>query len=117
MPYITGQGEKGSADLTLGVSWPQHSRSCCNGAMGCNSKSPPESAESLLKSRAGRQAAEQGGHLQTLGAALPPRLLHLPPAPPHLPGPVPLSPRWLRGDSLPQPLCLTPPQHSFLTHP
>lgn len=25
MPYITGQGEEGSADLTLGASWPERS--------------------------------------------------------------------------------------------
>lgn len=58
MPYITGQGEKGSADLTLGVSWPQHSHSCCNGAMGCNSKS--SRVRTGEQSLAGRQQSRTG---------------------------------------------------------
>lgn len=63
MPYITGQGEKGSTDLTLGVSWPEHSPGTAAAAamvQWAATQSPPESAESPLESRA-RLAGSRAG--------------------------------------------------------
>lgn len=67
MPYITGQGEEGSTDLTLGVSWPKHSPGIAAPAamvQWAATQSPPESAESPLESRA-RLAGSRAGRTPT----------------------------------------------------
>lgn len=76
--------------------------------MGCNSKSPPESAESLLESRAGWQAQSRVDTFSAQHCAAASCRAHLLTCPATQPrAALPLSPRRLNGDS-PRPLCLTP---------
>ena len=84
----------------LALAQPRHRRSCCNGAMGCNQVlQSPQSPR--WRAEPGWQAAEQDGHLLTLGTARLPRrpsptadlLIHTTTAarPAPLPGTAPVS--------------------------
>lgn len=51
MPYITGQGEEGSADLTVGASWPERSPGAAAVVQGAEAQALPS------PQRAGRAPA------------------------------------------------------------